>query len=54
MELRELNKNELLNINGGDEPAYGIGYIIGSGLNAINNALGEFFFGDHPWWTTHP
>ena len=27
--IKELNQNEMLTINGGDEPAYGIGYFFG-------------------------
>ena len=49
--LQKLSKSELLNINGGDEPAYGIGYYIGAAINAVDQALGDFFFGNNGWWS---
>ncbi len=50
MKLTNLKHEELINIYGGDEPAYGIGYYIGYAINEVDQALGYFFFGDHGWW----
>ena len=51
MKLYELSKKEMMNINGGDEPAYGIGYAIGKLLHDVDIALGEFFFGEDSIWS---
>lgn len=51
MKIRELTKKEMMEINGGDEPAYGIGYAIGKLLHDVDVALGEFFFGEDSIWS---
>ena len=51
MKITKLKIEEMKKINGGvDEPAYSLGYLIGSALNAVDTALGEFFFGDDSIW----
>jgi len=39
LNVEELSITELCNIKGGDEPAYGLGYVIGS----VFKAIGDYF-----------
>ncbi len=47
--MRELNNKELIEINGGDEPAFGLGYLFGKAVrdNVTYISCGLYIAGNY-------